>query len=736
MTTSTSSSVTTLTSTATLTSTTSNTATTSTTRTSSTTTEASGPPPPAEEEVNNLLAAVDEAKGEAFEKLLAGGGSNVTVQLPGGGVMFASTLDSLGSSINQGGMEISMPKSFSSGMEGLTPPVEGDELVFSALTIDAVKASKLGGEAAVVLDLQWLAAAQKVKVSGLQEPVVFSLPVIYNSSKKQKCSYWNEETAMWTSEGVQLSDQSIDGGPMYCETVHFSLFGAVLDGIVATLVCANIDIFNLEAIQQLYRSQWYLSLGGIFLAAILGPVLLAFIAAAVLDSHRDRTYHWNDEYFLVPAPDDPVGDTRQSGEVIVQRDTPSPTATPATAQEHIANSPALLVGLIAAIYSCEAFTEALDDICSEWFAYFHELRALIENLCNGFSHEMVSCKVGMFAAMSHTMITQLFLHTSQHSAAASLGMSGNLVTFVLEDKDFKRYMINEIQRQREEEALSRTVRPSLRHNWGALSRSAGSWRRTQNQFEAWMHMRDEVCEAMLKHIHEEHGSWKYITHTCRTLLFRNPIGEVFVIDVFQSCKQKVAVLASEFLGAIVFVAIFFQGNGMVRGKAAKSIDQCAGDNITIGFRIGRFLVIATASLLIAGLPVTILCSLQTRGFKTIEGGRQGQAWKKQLRSWRIQAALFWVVAVTYDTLCVVYIALFLANMAPDDHWDFSFAGITTFLEDFVVVPFFWACLMPLITKVWLCCHSQVNGVSRGDMVRRVSEMLHCQSNMMLPIEQV
>lgn len=682
--------------------------------------------------MKNLLAAVDKAKDKTFETLLVSGGSNLTVPLPGGGVMFAGKLDSLGSSIKQGGLDISLPSAFSSNTDGLTPPVEGDELVFSALTIGDESATKLGGAAAVVLDLQWLAAGQKVRVEGLPEPVVFSLPITYNASKKLTCSYWDEESASWSSKGVRVSDQSVDGGPMFCETWHFSLFGAILEGATATILCANVDVFNMAALNEVFSSPWHSSLGGILFASIMYFFAFSFLVAACLDWHRARSFHWNDSYFLVltAEPQPPGAASSQDEEDTVQ------VRTPLSPQEKILRSSALFAAILAAIYSCDSFKEALDDIASEWFTYFHEARSLLEQTCTGCEYEVVNCETTVIKEMSHRMISQLISHSSKHSAAAHLGLSGDLVAFVLEDKDLRQFLTTEIEHRLDEEAQSGELRAARSQR---DSRAGfGTWRSTEDQFEAWMHMRDEICEVLLHHAdkHKRHGVWPLIKSISRTFFFQNPVSELFVIDIFQTCKQRVAALTAEFLGALAFVALFFQGSGMVRRKGVATREICSGDQDSAGFRMGRFLVIASASLIIAGLPVILLRSLQTKRFKKIRGERGCKAWRRQLLTWKIQTILFWIVAVLYISSTGAYVVVFLANMSPDDDWSFTLTGVMSVSEDFLAFPLIWACLLPLLTKFWLCCHTFAHNVSHAEVVRQVSEALRSQSNMMLPIELV
>lgn len=712
---------------------------------------------PAEARVAELLNAVDNAKSASLDAL-AGGATNVSVELPGGGQMVVAKLDSLAEGgLEQGGMKVELPKTFFSSAEDLEPPVPGDELAFVAATVGGETAKSMGGEAAVVMDLQWL-SGPKVRVKGLEEPVEFSMPQIYDDVNMQ-CKYWNEELKEWSTDGVQIHPDVKLGDKLKCTTVHFSLFGAILQGFVATLLCANFDLLNAQSISQLFKGDWYASSGSFICGGLLSLFAVMFGIAIWKDWHRRSRFKWSDEYFLVAKPDinkkdddglfsdfdaasedgDPEGDpfgeryAQRPSEAVDADGNPIAEKKRESVLQRTRNSLASANEQVNRVCPCHALKEALDDICASWFEYFGQVRTCCEEICSGVSHEILHPHPGCVAMLSNKMVTQLLLMSSRRSAAASLNMNQDLVNFILEDEDFADFLMEESRKIRSEEARTgklHRLRTNLR------SQRSAHWREHDDQYTAWYELRNVVCEALHSQANKKHTRLELAKSIGWTFMLQNPIGDLYAIDIFKSCKQKVAVLFADFMGALVLCTVFFQGSGMVRGKPKELEEMCNNTDSDIGNKIGRFLAIATVSIFLAGMPVHILESLQTKGFKVIAGEKGGEAWRQQLRAWKIQEAMFWGMAVAYNGFCTLYLLVFLANISPEDHTEWSFTGMLSMIEDFVAMPLIMASVMPILSKVWLYSHSKATGTSHETLVRRACEHLHKKSNMMLPIEGV
>lgn len=862
-----------------------------------------------------LLDVVNNVKGETFEKL-ANDGGEVTVPLPGVGILVAAKLDSMGSSFNSGPVEIELPKTF---LSKFSVAAVDDELVFSAIAVDSDKAESLGGLAAVALDLNSITTGKKVTVAGLVEPVEIKLPVIFNGSSLS-CAYWDEETARWSTRGVSMSSRSVPGGELYCETTHFSLFGAIASGMIATVLCANFDMFTSENMREVLKGDWHQSYGALIFFALAGGLLFLFVCAAFLDYLRWKKYCWNDEFFLVPS----VASFKPEPDV--DEDAPP-------AEERLPWTPkpkTAAVGCFAVTLGCsesDAWKDAIDDICSSWFEYFGELREILESICSGCEGlwtDRSFTLMGLAFLLSDRMVKKLLLASSRRSTAVSLGLSIDLITFVLDSQELACFIMDgEVERRlasqghsagtqeflglrpggslsfaskevrrtspsfkrsrapdfsfdrsprcptkqmvseeagnaaveeegggarleaissmplpmpssgtsfpfeeesegggalsdfspspgnsevlsrasrsldfssrrfketastrtprsltsrsaerhegfgedsegcslattsmRADEVLSKILRatspsrssrahsPSTSRATSFLSgtslrtNATGHWRLSTDQLQAWSLLREEVCEALLHQTGHKQARNHSVLDLCRTFLYLNPIGELYCIDIFRTSAQKAALFAADVLGQFVMVAIFFQGAGMVARRRNVGNDTCGGGAESLGMRIGRFLVIATASLLLAACPVTILESLTNKGFKKIDGAQGSEAWQKQLRSWKLQERLFWCVALLFNGFCAAYLLVFVANIAPESYGDFSLAGSLGVVEDVVAFPLAISVCIPVLARLWLFVHSRASKVPEEEVVRKAREFLHNETNMMLPINAV
>lgn len=699
----------------------------------------------------------------AIDKL-AGRTGNVTVPLPGVGVLFTSRLRDVANRVPTGSAEVWLPSSFLSRFSGVGAD---DHVVLSVVDVDSNQAEKLGGLAAVALDLSEASTGENVVVADLPEPVEIKLPVIFNSTGVS-CAYWDEKLSRWSTAGVRISGKSIEGGPLYCETRHFSIFGAIASGMIATILCANFDLLTLENIQELAGGDWHQSFGATVLFTFLAGLLLLFVSAAFLDCHRQKQYRWTDEFFLVPAPACASRDPERDGDAGVN-----------DAGEEKAPAAAVGLGCPAACLACSesgACRDALDDICSSWFEYFGEARELLESLFSGCGelctgHNSMTL-AGVASVVSDRLVKRLLMASSRRSTASSLGLSPELVAFVLESEDLASFIVDgNMERRKAASEIqdkhitasfaaassSREATPTassslsaaqgeagIPHSqeepkvtWPGNGKASGLWRLTPDQLEAWSTLRVEVCEALLHHTGRKQAKHRTLLGMCNTLVHLNPIGEIFSIDIFRTCKQKAALFSADLLGGMVLVAVFFQGAGMVAKKKKVAADVCeGGDEESVGERIGRFLVIATASLLIAALPVSLLESFTNKDFKKIKGERGSKVWQKQLRSWRAQLHLFWTVTTLFNAFCLFYLLVFVANIDPDDHPDFMVAGSVGLLEDVLAFPLVLAISIPAMAGMYLYVHSCAHKVPEEHIVRRAREALHNETNIMLPIDAV
>lgn len=672
--------------------------------------------------VQGVLQSVADTQTELLAEMAQSGRVNGTRRVQGeDNLLFATELDALRdagyqstdangrdvSRLSLQGFELHLPATFFGNITA--------GAVLSAMALSPQTAARLGGDppqvlAAAVIDVNELQSGRAIKVEGLQEPITFSLPV--NFSAGVKCAYWDPDLAEWSTRGVTVSNLTHTGGPLWCNSVHLSLFGAIIEGMIATFLCSNFDLFTYESVKQVFRGTWYKEMGSLVTLMVLGITIFSLAAAAVVD-HRRRKLGWRDEFFLVSE-----GDHRQSN-----KDEEEGSGE-AKKKEALAVA-SLLCSCCSSLYSNSAFQEALDDILSNWCEFLGDIRSCLTTMAEGC--ELLGGGFS-FQSMSHQSVSHMMILTSRRAAAASLGMSQDLVNCVLDDEELADFII--VQRERATSRNSPTgvqVQPNR-------SFSAGEWGQQQTQAEALSHLREEICKAVHTRVSVQHSRLHVCGSMCWIFAMQNPLGDAFAIDIFQSCKQKVACLAAELWGSFAFCALFFQTSGGVRGRPRGAEVDCS--NGSVGASMGRFAAIALGSLVAAGLPVMILGSLQTKCFKKVDGHPGSQAWRRQLRAWRYQERLFGLFSLSYIAACACYVLIFLANLGEEDHIEFSTAGALALFQDFVLIPMFTAILLPLSMSMLFHAHSRWHKVSQDELVRRVCEDLMKKTNTMLPREAV
>lgn len=314
-------------------------------------------------------------------------------------------------------------------------------------------------KAALNLDLSFL-GGDKISVNGLTEPIALSLPV--NVTPGMKCAYFDEEKKEWSTDGVTV-DETAPAGALVCLTTHLSLFGAIVQGLVATIVCSQLSLLNLEAIGELVVGTWYTGVGSIIVWCTLLMTMATFVAAAIIDRGRSKRHSWNHAFLLVPSMSAQEEAELQAANSIEENPAarPSKTEEPAgptvtatstmTTQEGIKQHGFFCFmgiccwsSVTAAWEWCKessAIREAVDDIVSNWFANFGELRSTIEGLCEGMELTGVGTS-GRALALSHRLMTHMLMSSSRRLTGASLGISDSVIAFIMKDELLHDYLVD------------------------------------------------------------------------------------------------------------------------------------------------------------------------------------------------------------------------------------------------------------------------------------------------------
>lgn len=587
----------------------------------------------------------------------------------------------------------------------------------------------------MVIEFHWLSGPSE-HVDGLREPILFEMPINYTEG--MECAFWDTERKEWSFRGVNVHSDLVLDKRLVCETYHLSLFGAIIEGVLLTLACSNFALFSGEALNNLFLGGWLKHTGAIIFLCVLAGLFSCFLAACEVDHSRAKFMSWHDEYFVVEKAQEPevheeVSVSSEEDDEDNNKEKGFAQTASNTAKKLLTKSKQRAAAGVACCVTSPEVREALDDVGSAWFEYWAEVRAFCESLCEGNEGHTGLTSDNRATQIFHNIVTHMLILSSRRLTASSLGVSGDVVSYLLEDKDVASYLVEERLRLREIELRERQEQ-GWRH--APSHRQQEDWRKSCTQLDAWENLRREICDRLHQQVHRRHhGYCAVVNNITATFRGMNPAGELFSIDIFQSCKDKVLALACDLLGACAFSCAFYEASGMVRGKPRAGEVECeVGDSI--GRRFGRFLVIAFSCLVCANLPVVILTSLQTKRLVAVEGGYGSEAWERQLRVWRIQGKMYWAFGLLYAGCCTLYILVFLANIGDADDSDWSIMALLAFFQDFVVLPIAVALVLSLLMKVLLHVERSVHGIDEQRLTRTVTDRLHDTSNMMLPIEMV
>lgn len=609
--------------------------------------------------------------------------------------------------------------------------VPGDEPALVASFLGKFRADRNSDgaalENAVLLNLRYLYSGDEIGVSGLLEPVSFTIPGVKfetQNGKRTQCFFYNETKELWTREGTGVAADNVQGEVLRCWTTHFSIFGAFLDGFLDTFVCAQFSLLNAESVRNLGKGNWHQKKGTHLFWAILGCLFLAFLVSVCLDIRRARTVAWTDEFFLIPLRSTPA---RES---LVQRERAEESAGRRVVMV-MCGMWACFLTPCQSLRDSNAIRDALDDICSNWFENFSELRSFCEGLLGGL--ELSACQAGRFFAISHKMMTNMTVMTSRRMTSASLMVSNDLITFILEDEDLRKTITQHTTR-------GTTSMPRMERHLSSLNFVGQTSRE-----EIWIQLHGEICQSLQKHVVvKRHSIWYFPISFTQLFFSHTPFGNMWVLDIFMSCKMRAFLFAVELIGSLFLCSLFYQSSGGVRraagevaaptGPPSPEEEECDAQQES-AYVLGRLIAIAIGSVLFAGLPVSFLNSLHTREFKKFECAGTPQ-WERQLRAWHIQDILIWVLGSIYMGGAVFFIHLFLANISEKDHEAFSEGGAIMLLQDFVILPAAIAFLAPGMTWLLLAVTSALGSTDRQSLLHSVRNHLYDNSNMLLPVMQV
>lgn len=570
---------------------------------------------------------------------------------------------------------------------------------------------------ALALDVATL-AGRLVSVQGLEAPIVLELPLNY--TKGMACAFWDGKG--WSKEGL-LAGEGAEGR-LRCETRHLTVFAGIWEGFRLTLECSHVSLFSEEAVRALVTGDWYVQTGAQLFWGMLALLTVTLSIAAVLDWRRRRWFTWTPEFFLVPLHDSPQ---------------PEPEA------EHGSRA-SLCAGWQ---WQESTWKNCLDEVISEWFEYFADLRSLLETTCGGL--ELGSdCRL---RKASRRWATKAVSASSKRLAGASTGLSNDVVTFLLEDQDFTEYIgLRRHSRARVEHGSpsrwhlaalpsgaapltpeSNAVRGEESTGEFVGRQASVSWKAARTREEAWIGLHEEICAHLPRHVARH--SWRSLPMMVTELFWvHNPICGTFHIDIFSSCKLRALLLIVELSSTLFVTSLFFSATGTVKGRKRQRNSSCYDSALQgqLDFKIGRVLAVAMGAILLSWIPTTLLASLHTVGFRKVpfEGCR---AWARELATWKAQDRLIYILGSLYTAFCLFFTALFLANVSDDAHANFGVSCLLSFLQDAFFMPLALSFVLPMAARLLLGLTSRFNERDRVLLIQEVYKHIYETTNALPPI---
>lgn len=137
------------------------------------------------------------------------------------------------------------------------------------------------------------AEGEELRISGLNQPIVFMLPIDNDTTDVPTCAFWDEELAIWSTEGVSTLP-STTPGKVLCSTTHLSIFGGVFEVLVGDMAqvlrCSTaFVVFSADGLLNLFKTEWLWQGPSLVTFSLLLLLALFFLISLHMD-RRDSRY--------------------------------------------------------------------------------------------------------------------------------------------------------------------------------------------------------------------------------------------------------------------------------------------------------------------------------------------------------------------------------------------------------------------------------------------------------------
>mmetsp|Transcript_99653 Transcript_99653/g.316334 ORF Transcript_99653/g.316334 Transcript_99653/m.316334 type:complete len:324 (-) Transcript_99653:47-1018(-) len=253
--------------------------------------------------------------------------------------------------------------------------------------------------------------------------------------------------------------------------------------------------------------------------------------------------------------------------------------------------------------------------------------------------------------------------------------------------------------------------------------------------QAWAQLHADVLEHMRAHLSFVNGSCcRLLLLPARLISAQLPGRPQLSSNMFRSRALRVLTFSCNLIGATMLGCVFFEASGIATRRSSPR--ECEGDGeSSFGEEIGRLLAIGLVARLVAGLPVSVIEGLQTRQIVHVpyEGCPEAQ---KQLRIWRNQDVMAWVLGASYLLFAIFFCVVFLANVAPGDTTDWAISGAISIAQGLLVLPIAQGFCLTVLLACALQVMSCRSAGRRRDHAQATMNRVCERGNMLLPVVQI
>jgi len=139
---------------------------------------------------------------------------------------------------------------------------------------------------------------EEVNILELTEPIEVQL-VVENRTSDMVCGWFNEDTKVWETEGIELVDPESDD--FICGTTHLTVFGAVIKGALGAITCANADLLTPEALKRIGDDEWWHQPSAILFWALIAAELILMFYIGYRSTIQRAVRGWSDEFLLTQS---------------------------------------------------------------------------------------------------------------------------------------------------------------------------------------------------------------------------------------------------------------------------------------------------------------------------------------------------------------------------------------------------------------------------------------------------